>query len=216
MFYNVKTFRGLFPWPLFMGRHHGSRGFRRFREGFMGGHGCGDPGFRTGRKLAAADLQLLILALLAEKPSHGYELIKALEERSGGFYSPSPGMIYPALTYIEELGHATVEAEGAKKLYRITDEGRRCLEQNRAVVDAMLNDLERIGGKMERIRRVFGEQESPDADEDDAFDSRGSDELRAARRTLKTALFQKRHSSADETRRIAEILRRAAADILSK
>jgi DNA-binding PadR family transcriptional regulator len=216
MFYDFKTFGGLYPWPLFMGRHHRGRGFGRFAGGFMGALGRGGPGFRTGRKLASADLQLLILALLAEKPSHGYELIKELEERSGGFYSPSPGMIYPALTYIEEIGHATVEAEGTKKLYRITDEGRRYLEQNRAVADAMLNELEGIGGKMERIRRVFAGQESPGGDEDDAFGAHGSDELRDARRTLKTALHQKRHCSAEETRRIAEILTRAAADILSK
>ena len=123
-------------------------------------------------------------------------------------------MIYPALTYLEEIGHATVEAEGTKKLYRITDEGRRYLDQNRAVVDAILSELERIGGKMERIRRVFTGQESPGGDEDDVF--HGSDELRAARRTLKMALHQKRHCSAEETRRIAEILTRAAADILSK
>jgi DNA-binding PadR family transcriptional regulator len=216
MFYNSKSFGGLNPWPLFMGRHHGGRGFGHFASGFMGGHGHGGPGFRTGRKLAAADLQLLILALLAEKPSHGYELIKELEERSGGFYSPSPGMIYPALTYIEEIGHATVEAVGTKKLYRITDEGRRYLDQNRTVVDAMLSELERIGGKMERIRRVFGGQESAGAEEEDAFDSRGSDELRAARRTLKMALHQKHHCSVEEARRIAEILTRAAADILGK
>ena len=216
MFYDFKTFGGLHPWPLFMGRHHGGRGFGHFVGGFMGALGRGGPGFRTGRKLAAADLQLLILALLAEKPSHGYELIKELEERSGGFYRPSPGMIYPALTYIEEIGHATVEAEGTKKLYRITDEGRRYLDQNRAVVDAILSELERIGGKMERIRRVFTGQESPGADEDDAFDPHGSEELRAARRTLKMALHQKHHCSAEEARRIAEILTRAAADILSK
>ena len=64
----------------------------------------------SGRKLSSNDLQLLLLALLAEKPAHGYELIRALEERSGGAYAPSPGMIYPALTYLEELGHA--EADG--------------------------------------------------------------------------------------------------------
>ena len=123
-------------------------------------------------------------------------------------------MIYPALTYLEEIGHATVEAEGTKKLYRITDEGRRYLDQNRAVVDAILSELERIGGKMERIRRVFTGQESPGGDGDDVF--HGSDELRAARRMLKMALHQKHHCSAEEGRRIAEILTRAAADILSK
>jgi DNA-binding PadR family transcriptional regulator len=89
-------------------------------------------------------------------------------------------MIYPALTYLEEIGHATVDAEGTKKLYRIKDEGRRYIDQNRAVVDAILSELERIGGKMERIRRVFTGQESPGGDEDDVF--HGSDELRAAAR----------------------------------
>ena len=95
-----------------MGRHHGGHGFGHFAGGFAGGFGRG--GFRGGRKFAAADLHLIILTLLKDKPRHGYELIKALEERSGGFYTPSPGMIYPALTYLEEIGHATVEADGAK------------------------------------------------------------------------------------------------------
>src|SRR6266513_3959445 len=125
-------------------RHCGPRlGGRPF--GFFGGMagrgGRGIHGFRAGRKLGSDDLQLIILALLAEKPSHGYEIIKALEERSGGFYAPSPGMVYPALTYLEELGYASVESEGAKKLYSISDEGREYLEQNRGVVDTILAQL---------------------------------------------------------------------------
>ncbi len=83
----------------------------------MGG-GMGGRPFGMGRKLASVDLQLLILGLLAEKPRHGYEIIKALDERSKGFYIPSPGMVYPALTYLEEIGHATVEADGSRKLYQ--------------------------------------------------------------------------------------------------
>ena len=90
----------------------------------MGGRGLG-----MGRKLASVDLQLLILGLLAEKPRHGYEIIKALDERSKGFYVPSPGMVYPALTYLEEIGHATVEADGARKLYHITEAGKEQLEK---------------------------------------------------------------------------------------
>src|SRR5882724_3046424 len=119
----------------FIGRHHGGRGFGHFGRGFMEG-GMGGRAFGMGRKLASSDLQLLILALLAEKPRHGYEIIKALDERSNGYYSPSPGMVYPALTYLEELGHATVAAEGAKKLYSITESGLSDLERNRAAVDA--------------------------------------------------------------------------------
>jgi DNA-binding PadR family transcriptional regulator len=175
----------------------------------MGGLGRGGHGFRTGRKLAAQDLHLLILALLAERPSHGYELIKALEERSGGFYSPSPGMIYPALTYLEEIGRATVEAEGAKKLYRLTEAGRRELDENRDAADAMLSELARIGAKMERVRQVFaGEEPAGELEEE------GPEELRAARRALKAALRQKRHPPPEEAARIAQILRRAAAEIL--
>ena len=136
-----------------MGRHHGGHGFGHFAGGFAGGFGRG--GFRGGRKFAAADLHLIILALLKDKPRHGYELIKALEERSGGFYTPSPGMIYPALTYLEEIGHATVEADGAKKLYSITDAGRKQLEENREVVDTMFRELEQIGSRMEDVRRAF-------------------------------------------------------------
>src|SRR5512144_1736182 len=88
-----------------MGRHSRPFGF----GGWMSRGESGLHGFRSGRKLGADHLQLVILALLEEKPRHGYEIIKALEERSGGFYSPSPGTIYPALTYLEELGYASVE-----------------------------------------------------------------------------------------------------------
>src|SRR5271156_6038123 len=143
------------PLQRWMGRHHGGHGSGHFAGGFTSGFGRGGAGFRTGRKFVAADLQLIILALLAEKPRHGYELIKALEERSGGFYSPSPGMIYPALTYLGEIGYATVAEDGNRKLYSITDSGRRYLDENRGAVDAMLNELGRIGGKMEQVRRVF-------------------------------------------------------------
>jgi len=209
-------------WMHWMGRHHGGRGgFGHFAPGFMGGFGRDGMHFRTGRKLAAADLQLLILALLAERPSHGYELIKAVEERSGGFYTPSPGVIYPALTYLEEIGHVTVEPEGTKKRYSITDDGRKHLEQNREAVDAMLSELERIGRKMEHVRRALAGEERESEGEDEGLDERfsrmrGSRELHAARRVLKMALFEKRHSSREEVKRIAAILQRAADEILGK
>ena len=97
--------------------------FGGFGAGFGHGTGLGGRGFFGGRKLGSGELQLVILALLEERPRHGYEIIKALEDTSKGFYAPSPGMVYPALTYLEEVGYATVEAEGSKKLYRITDAG---------------------------------------------------------------------------------------------
>ncbi len=199
-----------------MGRHRGERGFGRFIGGFAGGVGRGARGFGAGRKLASGDLQLVILALLAEEPRHGYELIKALEERSGGFYSPSPGMVYPALTYLEEIGHATVEAEGAKKLYRITESGRAHLEENREIAQSMLGQLAWIGRRMERVRRAFaGDETAPDGSAEEAEDGRHATaaELRQARRELRATLAERLDGPAEEQRRIAEILRRAAREI---
>src|SRR6202522_802356 len=134
-------------------RHHGRRGFRRGGPGFMGDFAGGD--FPGGRKLDAIDIQLVILALLAEQPAHGYELIKTLEERSGGFYTPSPGVIYPALTYLLEIGHTSVEQQGTRKLYSITPEGKAHLEGNRASAEAILEALARIGGRRERVPKEF-------------------------------------------------------------
>jgi DNA-binding PadR family transcriptional regulator len=191
-----------------MARRRRARGFAHFVGAIMDEAGFDRTGFRTGRKLASDDLQLLLLALIAERPSHGYDLIKLLEERSGGYYVPSPGMVYPALTYLEEAGYATVEPEGTKKLYHISEQGRGHLEANRAGVAAILSQLARIGSRMGDVRRAFSERDDDDGDE--------ADELREARRELRRALRERKRGSAEENRRIAEILRRAAADIVGK
>jgi DNA-binding PadR family transcriptional regulator len=188
--------------------------------GFGAGYGQGDNalhGFRSGRKLGAEDLQLLILALLEEKPRHGYEIIKALEERSGGFYSPSPGTIYPALTYLEELGYASVEVEGAKKSYRITDAGRAKLDERRAFAEALFAQLRWIARRMESVRRVFrgarDARASADALSNDE-PAQWREELNDARRSLRAALYARFDADEDEQLRVAEILRRATAEIL--
>jgi DNA-binding PadR family transcriptional regulator len=157
------------------------------------------------RRLSAADLQLVILALLEARPSHGYELIRALEERSGGFYTPSPGVIYPALTYLDEIGHADVEPEGTRKLYRITDQGRAHLAANRATAEAILAALGRIRGRMDQVREAFAGVGDADP---------ASDEVHHARHALKAALARKRGCPPEEARRIAQILDRATAAIL--
>ena len=198
----------------FVGRHHGGRGFGPFGRGFMEGGGMGGRGFGMGRKLASVDLQLLILGLLAEKPRHGYEIIKALDERSKGFYIPSPGMVYPALTYLEEIGHATVEADGARKLYHITETGKEQLESNRGAADALFAQFGRVGERMDRVRRAMRAEEMGEA-ADAGYEQRGSKDLMRARRDLKAALADKWDSSREEQQRVAEILRRAAAEILS-
>lgn len=205
------------------GRHARRHGFGGLFGGVAGGRGFGWHGFRAGRKLGGDDLQLVVLALLADKPYHGYEIMKVLEERSGGFYSPSPGMVYPALTYLEEISYASVEAEGAKKLYRITDEGRAYLEQNRRVVDTILAQLAWVGAKMEHLRRAFAGDEPGAAQGGESGAAEGDErargwsaELNNARRALKAALAAIIGASAEEQRRIADILERAAREIRGK
>jgi len=187
---------------------------------FFGGFGdrenFGMRRFRSGRKLASGDLQLLILALLAEKPRHGYEVIKAVEERSHGFYVPSPGMVYPALTFLEELGHASVEEEGSKKLYHITDSGRAFLSENQATADAMLEQLAWFGEKMDHVRQAFaGDDTESRAQAGEAYRSRHrwSSELWDARRELRSALAEALGKGLEEQRRVASILREAAQKI---
>jgi DNA-binding PadR family transcriptional regulator len=196
------------------GPHGGFFGFgHHFGEGFGPGGG-GPGGFGPGRKLGSADLQLLLLALLAEKPSHGYELIKALEERSTGYYSPSPGMVYPALTYLEEIGHASVEPDGTRKLYRATEAGLKHLADNRATIDTLLAQLQQIGRRMQRFRRAMQPQDGTDPVPGEPEGRQtGEPELQVARYDLKLALSAKADASREEQLRIAAILRKAAADI---
>ena len=176
----------------------------------MEGGGTGGRGFGMGRKLSSGDLQLLILKLLDEKSRYGYEIIKELDERSKGFYVPSPGMVYPALTYLEEIGHATVAVDGARKLYSITETGKEHLAKNLSTADALFTQFGRVGERMERMRRALDAEEG--AEEPD-HEHRGSRELHRARHELKLALADKWHSSREEQQRIAAILARAAAEI---
>jgi DNA-binding PadR family transcriptional regulator len=199
----------------FFGRHQGGRGFGHFGKGFMDGGGFGGRAFGMGRKLASVDLQLLILGLLAEKPRHGYEIIKALDEKSKGFYIPSPGMVYPALTYLEEIGHATVEAVGARKLYHITDAGKEHLDSNQSTADALFAQFGRVGERMDRVRRAMHVEETGEESAAE-HERRGSKELQRARRELKAALIDKWDGSREEQQRIAEILKRATAEILGQ
>ena len=116
---------------------------------FWGGPGSGHAGprgrhgwGRGGRMFEQGDLKYVILQLLSEKPRHGYEIIKALEERLGGTYSPSPGAVYPTLTLLEDMGYATeTTGDGGKKVYEITPEGRAYLEQNKGAVDEIFDRI---------------------------------------------------------------------------
>ncbi|WP_375451234.1 PadR family transcriptional regulator [uncultured Devosia sp.] len=204
------------------------RGWGRFAQGGEG-EGFGNMGgnFRIGRMLASGDLRLVALYLIEQQPRHGYDLIKAVEDQSHGFYSPSPGIVYPALTFLEEAGYVTSEVDGNKKLYTITEEGRGHLADNREAIQSTLNVLAKAGEQMQRFRE-FAKSDWPFNREGGEHPHRhgpgfagGPDrdmaevlpEVNDARRDLKAAIRTASAKSEDVQRRLAEVLRRAAADI---
>ncbi|WP_412529151.1 PadR family transcriptional regulator [Burkholderia lata] len=199
-----------------IGRHR--RGHDPFGGGPFGGRGgrgfgdFGDDGMPRGRQFSSDDLQLLLLALVAEQPSHGYELIKALDTRSNGFYSPSPGMVYPALTYLEEVGFVASQAEGNRKRYALTDAGRAHLDAQRERVETLFARLTHLARKMEFMRRAFAGESAGNETPDEA-QAGWLPEFVEARLALKRALLHKSAADADEQRRIAAIMRRATAEI---
>ena len=188
------------------GRHrHGENGPR---DSHGPRHRHEPHGLHSGRKFSSEDLQLLLLALLEKSPSHGYELIKSLESLSDGYYVPSPGMVYPSLTYLEEIGYAKVETEGAKKRYHLTGEGLGQLTENRARAERTLQELAQIGARMEDARRAFaGERDLGESLEGQ------SEELRSVRHDLKTFLRGYAPASREEDGRVAGILRRALTSV---
>jgi DNA-binding PadR family transcriptional regulator len=182
----------------------GHCGERRARWGWdaFGGWGAGGGPRgrhwkgRTGRLFEQGDLKYVILRLLEEKPRHGYEIIKELEGRFGGSYVPSPGTVYPTLTMLEDLGYArAVPEEGGKKVYEITDEGRKYLAEHSTTVDDIF----------ERIAKfVEGFTDTPMMELNQAFQ-------RLARTTYKTATG---HLGEKETlERLRDIIRRAADEV---
>jgi DNA-binding PadR family transcriptional regulator len=183
-------------------RHHGRHGGPGMFEGFMGrerGFGRGFGGFGGGdreRLFDNGELRLVILQLVAEKPSYGYEIIKAIEERLSGGYAPSPGVVYPTLTLLEEEGYATVSsAEGNKKLYTVTELGAEYLKTNQGILKA-------IFGRMEQAGKAFGRGRSP--------------QIMRALMNVKFALKMRAgqgNLSPEQTRKIVEALDAAAKAI---
>jgi len=165
--------RGCCGEPSFHGRQEfaGSgcceRGFRR-RGGFdarhwgFGGERGGREGFGRGesRLFDSGDIKLVVLKLLGEQPSYGYQLIKTMEERLGGGYTPSAGVIYPTLTMLEEEGLASISTSDNKKVYALTDEGKQYLEANKERVDELFERIETAGqgfrrGRSPEVMRAF-------------------------------------------------------------
>lgn len=192
--------------------HHHSRGGSHHAHFARGpfGHGGGFDGFgahgpgrggggRGGRKRRLFDqseLQTLILSLITETPRHGYDLIKEMESISGGEYAPSPGVIYPALTFMEEQGViAVTDAQASRKSYALTEEGRAQLAALGSDVDRLRKRLTDLAEARERI------DPAP---------------VRRALHSLRTAVFDRlSDKEADRARilEIAEIIDEAARKI---
>lgn len=152
-----------------------------------GGHG---PRGRGPKMFDAGAMRYIVLQLISEKPRHGYEIIKELEQRSGGGYSPSPGAIYPLLSMLLDMGHVVASADGNKKLHTITPEGEAFLAENRQFVDAIL------------ARMAEGDEHR--------------DGLRSAMHELKHAAIEQARAANHQPERIEQIraiLRRAVEDI---
>ncbi|QGZ43039.1 PadR family transcriptional regulator [Pseudoduganella flava] len=162
------------------------RGHHHHHHGGHGGHGGRGP-----RMFDAGAMRYVVLQLIAEKPRHGYEIIKELEQRVGGGYAPSPGAIYPLMAMLYDMGHVSIAFEGNKKLHSITPEGQAFLDENRAMVDALMARLAETGGG-------------------------GRDDLRAVMHELKAVVIERGRdpaASPGRVERIMAILRAAAEEI---
>jgi DNA-binding PadR family transcriptional regulator len=132
-------------------RHWGGRSER-------GGRGEG----RQRRMFDGGELRLVLLKLIADEPRHGYDLIREIESLTGGAYAPSPGVVYPTLTMLDDMGFiAQQQSEGAKKAFAITDAGTAELDANRELVDALIARLTALGDEREKtdstsVRRAMG------------------------------------------------------------
>ena len=117
--------------------------------------------------LAQGDLRLVALALIAEAPRHGYEIIKLIEEKTADWYMPNPNVVYPVLTNLAEIGYVTASTE-PPRLYTITDDGRAYLKQNRDLADAVVNRLTALGERVSRWRRALGTDKQQEQVDDSA------------------------------------------------
>ena len=190
-------------------RHRHSRYGER---GFFGRHGHGRDRIPTtcapGECWRRAICVSIALALIEQEPRHGYEIIKLVEEKTADWYSPSPGIVYPTLTYLEEAGYVTASAEGSKKLYTITDEGRAYLAANREVVDVVLARLAAVGERVSRWQRDTREERS---------DRPGLPPLtQAALDHLRETVGKRLEGDAEAEAHLVEILARAAAAVHRK
>jgi len=131
---------------------HGSWGPLSFDIDGSEGWGGGRRGRRARRMFEGGELRLVLLKLIADEPRHGYDLIRAIEELTGGEYAPSPGVVYPTLTLLQDMGLVEEAAvEGPRKPFQATDEGRAHLEERSEEVEALFERLEEIKPRSENM-----------------------------------------------------------------
>jgi len=136
--HHAHEMRGSHPHP----HHCGRQGFRGHRFGHDGDFDRDEDRGDRRRMFDSRELRLLLLKLIADQPRHGYELIRAIEELSGGRYAPSPGVVYPALAMLQDLDHIKEAAsEGARKAFEATPQGAADLAANAEKVEALLARL---------------------------------------------------------------------------
>jgi DNA-binding PadR family transcriptional regulator len=147
------------------------------------------------------DLKYVILEQLKDKPAHGYELMRAVEDRFGGFYAPSPGAVYPTLQMLEDMGYVSSVQQDGRKIYSITDAGRSFLTERQPQVDEMFR----------RVRERWGSEWGPHA-------HRMMHELRDDLRDFSRSFAneaRRRWPDPDQQRRIRDVIGRAKAEIQS-
>ena len=151
----------------------------------------------TGRFFGPGEVRLALLSLLGERPQHGYELMKQLEERSGGMYRASAGTVYPTLAQLQDEGMVASDSEGGKRIYRLTDAGREELEESAETVEDIWQRTEQIGD--------WGE----------AFDPEAAELVRPALRLLRTVVkvAARQGDDPEVVDRVREILERAKDEI---
>lgn len=191
------------------GRHHFSAHRGGHSDGHRGHRGGRDnaghrdrPSFLRGRKFGADELQLLLLTLLKEQASYGYELIKILSDKSGGFYTPSPGVIYPALTYLEDVGHVTVQPEGNRKRFEINAEGEAYLAQNQEMAQALMAKLALFASQSDSVNQAMSEHRQPFAPV-----------LMEAIHSLRSELHQFHNSDEETQRKAATLIQQALVQL---
>jgi DNA-binding PadR family transcriptional regulator len=170
-------------------------GFPFGKGGWAAAFNLGGRGHRRSQMFESGEVKFVILRLLKEKPRHGYEIIKALGEKMGGYYTPSAGTVYPTLQLLEDEGYVRADDSDGKKVYHVTPEGERYLEEHRDFLDEVLD----------RVRETVRD-----------FTGGGIGEVQGAFAQLAAVTFRKawrRGPDDPALKRVAEIIRKAGADI---